>query len=257
MGSQCLVVTATDNKCVEGVVGMIKSFVLNSDLDLRFLVLGKNLSMKNRKMITNLGLTQVVDLDESYEHHAPDHWCTWILEMFWLKQTVLYDYVFYVDADVMVRKSLLDFLQEFHDRKDRRCQLDVQERRNCHNVCVVDHKKVWHENWFEKNVNHNFNAGFIVFSRSFFGSELHENLKKEIIREKPHNDETYLRRFFNKRCLLYAPTKFNGRIIWLNKAAQDSGDVYVVHFVGQENKPWLSRSGPYHREWHKIFESEL
>tara|TARA_B100000683_G_C12414010_1_gene525034 strand:- start:31 stop:858 length:828 start_codon:yes stop_codon:yes gene_type:complete len=256
-GPQCLVVTATDNKCAVGVVGMIKSFVLNSGLNLRFLVLGKDLSTKNREMITTLGLTQVVDLDEFYDHKARDHWCTWILEIFWLKQAELYDYVFYVDADVMVRKSLLGFIQEFRDRENRNCQLDIPEKRNCHNICVVDHKRVWHENWFERNCKHNFNAGFIVFSQSFFGSELHENLKKEIIREQPSNDEVYLRKFFNKRCLLYAPTKFNGRIIWLNKEAQDADDVYVVHFVGQENKPWLSRSDPYHREWHKIFKTEL
>tara|TARA_B100000214_G_scaffold210194_1_gene152633 strand:- start:713 stop:1516 length:804 start_codon:yes stop_codon:yes gene_type:complete len=248
-GPECLVVTATDNACVIGVVGMIKSFLLNAGLSVRFIVLGRSLSERNKEIISALPLTQIVSIDDPSDRHAPDHWCSWILELFWLEHVGLYNYVFYVDADIMVRRSLSDFIQEFKNR-------------NISNVCVIDHKNVWHKNWFDKKRDHNFNAGFIIFDRSFFGSEEHERLKNNIERAQPRNDERYLRQFFSGRNLLYAPTKFNGRIIWLKKCPKED-DVFVVHFVGQENKPWLflnkpkRKIGRWHKEWIDIYKEAL
>ena len=77
---QCLVVTATDDSYVEGAIGMIKSFCIRSGLHPTFIVLGKNLSTINKQVLESLPRTRVVPLDH---HNARDHWCTWILELFW------------------------------------------------------------------------------------------------------------------------------------------------------------------------------
>ena len=251
-----LVVTATNDEYSSGVVGMIKSFLFNSNLMTDHLVLAKDLSDKNRKMIESLPRTTVYDLRV---HNAPDHWCTWILELFYQKDPADYQYVFYTDTDIMVRKELVTFIDEFSSYEGD-------------DVCVIDHKRSWHTKWFHKD-SHNFNGGFIVFKGSFFGSVTHQKLKDKIRKDQPRNDEQYLRNFFKSQPLLYAPTKFNARLIWLNEKAVKNDDIYVMHFVGQENKPWLkfglgiyqspqptTRETPkvakrtkWDNEWHKIF----
>ncbi len=239
--SDCLVVTATNDSCVDGVIGMIKSFQLNADLDVEFLVLAKDVSKNNAGRLESLYKTRVNHL---LKHNANDHWCTWILEIFFLKKLADYEYVFYVDADIMVLKPLREFLRIFDIKPEDR-------------VCVVDHKRVWHKEWFYRD-DHNFNAGFIVYKGTFFNHSDHQSLRKDILRAKPLNIEKYLRWFFNKKRLLYAPTKFNGRIIWLNERAVHEDDVYVVHFVGQEHKPWKKNCQAKHmwlKKWRAIYNS--
>jgi len=233
-----LVVTATNNKYTQGAVGMIKSFLCKSKLSADFIVLGKDLTPNSLYALKDLPNTRVISLED---HHSLDHWCTWILEIFWLRETSDYEYVFYVDTDILVRKSLTSLLDTFDKYGDD------------HDVCVIDHKRSWHKEWFLKSRDHNFNAGFIVFKGSFFKSKECIKLKDTICANSPNNDEKFLRSFFEGRELLYAPTKFNGRIIWLNKNAVKIDDIYVVHFVGQENKPWLKNETIWEAEWHKIF----
>ena len=233
--SRILVVTATNDAHSPGATGVIKSFFLNSKLIADFLVLAKDLRASNRKMLSKLPRTTVYDLRT---HNAPDHPITWILELFYQVDLQNYDYIFYVDTDIMVRKELVTFVHAFSSYED--------------DVCVIDHKKSWHTEWFHK-CNHNFNSGFIVFKNSFFGSDTHQKLKSGIQRDQPKNDEKYLRSFFNNQDLLYAPTKYNARIIWLNREALKNDDIYVIHFIGQENKPWLKNQTRWESEWHKIF----
>ena len=314
---RCLVVTATNDDYAKGVKGMIKSFILNSGLSSDYLVLGKNLSSQNKKTLSDLPRTRVHNL---WLHNARDHWCTWILEIFFLEETSDYDYVFYVDSDIMVRKNLTGFVDKFSSYSKA-------------DMCVIDHKRVWHKDWFWKggeinpgweeisrhkglehfyikhrhkngfphpqtsgNIHetladiedimafskladlhveelweddqmyesfkglkfykpHVFNAGFIVFKNIFFGSSKHKKLKKSILNKKPENDETFLRSFFREESLLHAPTSFNARVIWLDKYGDDYSDedVHVMHFVGQENNPWLNNKTKWEAEWHKIF----
>lgn len=287
---------------------MIKSFILNSGLSSDFLVLGKNLSSQNKKTLSDLPKTRVHNL---CLHNARDHWCTWILEIFFLEETSDYDYVFYVDSDIMVRKNLTGFVDKFSSYSKA-------------DMCVIEHKRSWHKDWFWKGgeINpgwkeissrkgvsrlyarpktsgridesladiedliyfsklagpevmeswgnnqlyevyrnlkfykpHVFNAGFIVFKNRFFGSSKHKKLKASILNKKPDNDETFLRHFFQEESILHAPTKFNARVIWLDKYGGDYSDedVHVMHFVGQENNPWLNNKTKWEAEWHKIF----
>jgi lipopolysaccharide biosynthesis glycosyltransferase len=253
--ARVLVVTATDDAYSQGAVGMIKSFLFNSKLTTSHLVLAKDLNDHNRKMITALPRTTVCDLNV---HNAPDYWCTWILELFYLENLSCYDYVFYVDTDIMVRKELASFVDKFSEYDED-------------SVCAIDHKRSWHTKWFYRRKSHNFNAGFIIFKGSFFDSDIHHRIKASIRKNQPKNDEQYLRKFFGE--LLYAPTKFNARIIWIDDMAYKNDDVYVVHFVGQENKPWIiepqgslghtariGRPSPLHayvKEWYEIFNKRV
>tara|TARA_B100000214_G_scaffold315833_1_gene249211 strand:- start:8757 stop:9644 length:888 start_codon:yes stop_codon:yes gene_type:complete len=281
---RCLVVTATNDDYAKGVKGMIKSFILNSGLSSDYLVLGKNLSSQNKKTLSDLPRTRVHNL---WLHNSRDHWCTWILETFFLEETSKYDYVFYVDSDIMICKSLVDFVKKFSSYSKA-------------DMCVIDHNGTWHKDWFWKGgeVNpgwkeilsheglsrlysqpktsgrieeslddddpfrglkfykpHVFNAGFIVFKNRFFGSSNHKKLKLSILNKKPDNDEKFLRHFFREESILHAPTKFNARVIWLDKYGDgySDEDVHVMHFVGQENKPWLNNKTKWESEWHKIF----
>ena len=243
----CLVVTATNDAYSQGAAGMIKSFYSRSELDPDFIVLGKNLSIANKIKLEALPSTRVKSL---IDHNAKDHWCTWILELFWLDELTCYDYVFYVDTDIMVRKSLTRFIDDFDDF------LRSSPAEDSLAVCVVDHKRVWHKEWFFRK-KHNFNAGFIVFKKSFFKSVTFKDLREQILMRQPNNDEKFLRTFFRHKNLVYAPTKFNGRIIWLNEVAVDEDEVFVVHFVGQENKPWLRKVTRWEIEWHKIFNMSI
>jgi lipopolysaccharide biosynthesis glycosyltransferase len=121
----------------------------------------------------------------------------------------------------------------------------------------MEHKK-WHKKWrhLSDRAAQCFNAGFVIFKNEFFRSEMYESIKHAIKKQQPLNDEKFLRIFLSRdnQKVLHAPTKYNARIIWLHSGqgkrrygayVGDEGDeaVHVVHYVGQENKPWLRHPG--------------
>ena len=69
--ANCLVVTATNDSYAQGAVGMIKSFLIKSNLKTDHVVLGRGLSDTNSEALLDLPRTRVKNLN--YKLRPPDH----------------------------------------------------------------------------------------------------------------------------------------------------------------------------------------